>query len=206
MVICDKCSRHKLTFNRPYAPNEFIEGNPKADVWIIGLNPKEEPKSCSSEDLHTALDDETNRHPYFKDFAKVSLKLKLNSRGNVAHTDLVKCHSGTWLKSAVAKREVIKDCIPYLSQQLNEHLPRVIVCNGADVSREIRKIILPSSKLASNETQYDAEFHGRTVTVILSGFIGRLDNFAKRRLGREIEEALDKRLELPACLPSPDPL
>jgi len=34
-------------------------------------------------------------------------------------------------------------------------------------------------------------FDGGKIHVILSGFIGRLDNYAKRRLGREIDHYLD---------------
>ena len=39
--ICNRCENNSLTFKSPhYSPEEYFEGNPKAKVWIIGLNPK----------------------------------------------------------------------------------------------------------------------------------------------------------------------
>ena len=41
MSICKRCENDGLTFESEYyRPEEYFEGNPKAKVWIIGLNPK----------------------------------------------------------------------------------------------------------------------------------------------------------------------
>jgi len=192
MHVCRKCEAYELRFNRNYRPDEFIEGNPDATIWIIGLNPKDEPTSRSLDDLLIALDNELDRHSYFADFGKVSQSIRLHSEGNAAHTDLVKCACAKW--PSRGKSGIIGNCREYLEAQLQRHTPRIIVCNGSDVSREIQGIIVPAQELKDDDTQYEAELNGCAVTVILSGFLGRLDDFAKRRLGYEIEGALQKHL------------
>jgi len=39
---------------------------------------------------------------------------------------------------------------------------------------------------------YESTFEGHTFRIILSGFIGRIDDWSKRRLGLEIENAIDE--------------
>jgi hypothetical protein len=39
---------------------------------------------------------------------------------------------------------------------------------------------------------YESTFENHTFKIILSGFIGRIDDWSKRRLGLEIENAIDE--------------
>ena len=197
MRSCTKCVGGGLAFSRPYWPEEFIEGNPKSQIWIIGLNPKEEPPPFSVSELVYCLDNEAARHSYFSDFGKLSASLRLHSEGNAAHTDLVKCHSRSWLKKPAQKRQIIANCRVYLENQLKRYMPRLIICNGADVAKMMIEIVPPKKPLGPFQTQYVADFQDATVGVILSGFVGRLDGYAKARLGREIEQAMDE-LSLPS--------
>ena len=48
--------------------------------------------------------------------------------------------------------------------------------------------IITSKQIGS----YESTFHNHTFKIILSGFIGRIDDWSKRRLGLEIENAIDK--------------
>lgn len=41
-----------------------------------------------------------------------------------------------------------------------------------------------------SETAYKSNIYGTEVIVILSGFIGRIDDYSKRRLGYEIESLI----------------
>ena len=185
------------SYRRDYPPSEFIEGYRKSKVWIIGLNPKEEPTRSRSE-LAKRFDDPTKLHPYFKDFRTVSQTLYdlLGKEEGVAHTDLVRCHSPSWpppgVKSA-EERTIIENCSPYLVSQIRSLKPQLLICNGSKVSSFIKEIVKPPDN-ETGCTSYSGRFEGKTIHVILSGFVGRLDNYAKWRLGREIEHCLRRIL------------
>ncbi|MGB6037489.1 MAG: hypothetical protein WBG42_14535, partial [Cryomorphaceae bacterium] len=93
--ICTKCQTHGLSFYANHIkPHQYIEGNPNADIWIIGLNPKNEIGTVETRTLQDFKDFDPDCHPYFSDFKKVSPKLYQNWKSNnsaIAHTDLVKC-------------------------------------------------------------------------------------------------------------------
>ncbi len=196
MSNCNLCSNFGLRFQRQYQPQEFIEGDPGSRVWIVGLNPAEDPAWVDvrqQADLLTYFDDPVKIHPYFKHFRVVSDRLfdLLGQKGGVAHTDLVKCSSYSWPPenaNGADRAQIIANCVGYLKKQIETHCPEVIVCNGSEVSAEIRRLLPPPNGTPANVTNYrHALTADKCLTVILSGFIGRIDNYAKRRLGVEIE-------------------
>ena len=148
-------------------------------------------------------------HPYFNDFKKVSSKLfdMLGKEKGVAHTDIVKCVSRNFPSDKDPKQKrIIENCKPFLEKQLVEKYPKMIICNGNAVVRLISDIIKPpnlfdqlhariktGAKLISEPmTSYIGKLESREIIVILSGFIGRIDNLSKRRLGLEIEQYMSK--------------
>jgi len=203
MFNCDCCADFGLRFARLYEPHEFIEGDPRSSIWIVGLNPKEDgdwSDPRGKEGLRNYFQDPTRVSPYFKQFGVVSGRLfdLLGKEGGAAHTDLVKCSSHSWPPKNVKKADratIIRKCVAYLDMQIQTHQPRVIVCNGSEVSAEMRRLLPPPDDTPSEATRYIYKWPlGNDVTIVLSGFIGRLDNYAKRRLGAEID----------ALLPSPN--
>lgn len=198
MPICEQCSASGLRFDRGYEPYEFIEGNRDARVWIIGLNPAQDLDWIDSRNacqLLTYFDDESKVHGYFKQFKTVSELLynRLGKHQGVAHTDLIKCSSNCWPPEGVSssgRNKIIENCTKHLQRQLKDFSPEIIVCNGSEVSAEIKRLLPPSDETPANATSYRHTANGRSVVVVLSGFIGRIDNYSKRRLGREIESFL----------------
>ena len=194
--ICNRCENNSLTFKSPhYSPEEYFEGNPKAKVWIIGLNPK-----LDNKDPHTKKTKKQLReyfkynngktiHSYFKAFTKVSEQLfDMFEKDEAAHTDIVKCATNSFNVG----KAVIKNCQPYLIEQIKKYQPDLIICNGAAVCETIKSIVKPKKELNGLETSYVGSIDNYKVRVVLSGFIGRIDNYARRRLGKEIEQYLNK--------------
>jgi uracil-DNA glycosylase family 4 len=200
MFVCNKCSELGLKFNRRYKPEDFLEGKPSSKIWIIGLNPANKVDwqdiERAKSDLPEYFKNLDRVHPYFKNFKKVSPKLfdLFGQELGVAHTDLIKCSSEKWPPENCKGKKaqtVIANCKPYLLEQIKIHKPSLIICNGAPVSHEIQ-MALPMSKKIS-DTAYESKIDkNTTITVILSGFIGRIDNFSKRRLGYEIEGLMEE--------------
>lgn len=205
MFTCNKCIAHGLRYERQYAPEQFIEGDPDSRVWIVGLNPAEAKDWVDPRSLNDLLDyfSSTDVHRYFKQFRLVSERLyaMLGAKQGAAHADLVKCSSLTWPPEGVvrsARSEVVRNCAGYLQLQLERHRPKVIVCNGSEVSREVLRLLPPPQTASSVATSYIHERgDGTKIAVVLSGFIGRIDNYAKRRLGAEIDAHLDNVLGVP---------
>lgn len=77
-------------------------------------------------------------------------------------------------------------------------MPKIIICNGAPVCDIISDIVQIKTRKQRNEendklmTSDIGSFHGNEVIVIYSGFIGRIDDYAKIRLGKEIEIYMDR--------------
>lgn len=192
-----------LRFDRQYEPHEFIEGDPHSSIWIVGLNPAEDPAWVDprqKSELRNYFANPAKIHSYFKQFKVVS-KLLFNSLGKdrgVAHTDLVKCSSYSWPPdnaTGADRAKIIANCVGYLQRQIDNYGPEALICNGSEVSAEVRRLLPPPGGTPQNATHY---LHvgptGKAVTVVLSGFIGRIDNYAKRRLGLEIEALLSHAL------------
>jgi hypothetical protein len=66
----------------------------------------------------------------------------------------------------------------------------MIICNGAPVCKEIRRLFPPPQSEDHGLTSYKTSIAEREIAIVLSGFIGRIDNYAKRRLGVEIDKYL----------------
>lgn len=179
------------------------EGDPESPIWIIGINPAAASDWTDPDRTREMLKDwllakeykgnPNKERPYFKDFSKVSGPLfdKLGERNGIAHTDIVKCASKRFppeqAKGAKAN-VVVQNCRDYLLEQIRKHKPRMLICNGSPVSKYILEFIPPSPRGVRNTTSYKNCSLGYEVCVILSGFIGRIDDYAKRRLGVEIEQ------------------
>lgn len=194
MKRCDLCKDVGLEFLRPYKPVEFLEGKASSNIWIVGLNPAADvdwnDEDRTAEDLSNAFSDTATIHPYFKDFKKVSPRLfeRFGKENGVAHTDIVKCSSKRWPpETAKGKKAqmVIQNCKRYLLEQISVHKPKMIICNGAPVSHQIKEILPIDSNIT--ETAYRSNIEGQNVIDVLSGFIGRIDDWSKKRLGYEIE-------------------
>ena len=208
-ITCNKCSKFGLEFkSENITPNEYIEGNPNADIWIVGLNPKDD---IGHVELRTKKDFENfnpDCHRYFSDFKKASPKLYENwknaNSSNIAHTDLVKCFSHTFpppieqkgINKGKAHSEIIANCRAHLTEQLNKSRPKLIICNGSNVCWEMINLFPPKEGVDKKyATSYKAQVQLKTQVhefwIVLSGFIGRIDDRNKRRLGKEIEDIIE---------------
>lgn len=195
---CHTCKKHGLRFKRKYKPVEFIEGKKDSIVWIVGLNPSAEQDwvdDRTTTDLEKYFDDLNTIHGYFKDFKSVSESVfdNFGKDQGAAHTDIVKCSSKSFPPETAKGRksaDVINNCKGFLKEQIKKHKPKIIVCNGAEVSRFMLDFLPPPSTHTKAQTSYWSTIEDIKICVVLSGFIGRIDNYAKRRLGIEIEERL----------------
>lgn len=179
-------------------PPVFLEGNPNAKIWIIGLNPKLEDNIRVKQSLDF-IEYLTNQreyfyregevHPYFRDFKHVLGENWLELfQEEILHTDLVKCHSKGFDDNV---KNAIGECGQYLKRQIELFRPDFIICNGSHVcnwfasnydiphARELTKVIV-----RDNDHQF---------TIVFSGFIGRIDNYAKMRLGKEFKDLMSER-------------
>lgn len=179
-----------------YAPEDFLWGKTSSPIWIVALNPKERPgySTHTVAELERYFDTEDKTLSFFEDYGKVSPKLfELLGRDNGAiHTDIVKCFSKKFPPEGCSGKEIkeiIGNCKPYFEKQLRKWTPKLIVCNGRAVCDVVKGIIKPTEE---SETSYYGTYNGADIIVVLSGFIGRIDNYAKRRLGLEIEQYMGK--------------
>jgi len=189
MGICKDCIDYsrELYFNRRYKPEEFIWGKVNSLVWIVGLNPKYRHgyETQTKTDLERYFDTNEKNRPYYQDFNKVSPILfeMLGKDNGVAHTDIVKCFSDKFPK----RGKVIRNCTLYFERQLQGLKPKLLICNGSPVCKVVRTMIEP---LEEQDTFYRGRYDNCDITVILAGFVGRIDDYAKRRLGLEIERIM----------------
>lgn len=65
--------------------------------------------------------------------------------------------------------------------------PKIIVCNGTPVCDFFIKAFPPLRNLNESGTSYISSIENHKIAIVLSGFVGRMDNYAKERLGKEIE-------------------
>jgi hypothetical protein len=209
-VVCEKCAHLGLRFSSIHIqPHEYIEGKSNAEIWVIGLNPKGSIGGIESRNIQAFEDFKPNpkgkEHSYFHDFRKVSSKLYdnyLSTDSNVAFTDLVKCFSLSFPLKNHRKHEtnaIINNCSTHLHLQINQYKPKVIICNGSFVCKEMIRLFPPQGNteselpmLTSYKTRLILENRTHEFWIILSGFIGRIDDRNKRRLGNEIEAILEK--------------
>lgn len=193
MGNCEKC--RELTgmyFKRQYFPADYLHGKRNSKIWIIGINPYGEIGENSSNETIDKLVNFKADNSYFKDFRNVSERIynALGKDNGVAHTDLVKCFSKSFPPVNLNRddqHKILCNCREYLKNQLETYLPKIIICNGIHVVYHIKEIIPVKANFG---TYYIGAFPNEPI-VFFSGFIGRIDNFSKRRLGKEIEKELD---------------
>ena len=192
MIFCEKCKHMKMVFEASFPPEEYIYGFGDSPIWIIGLN----PKARTGETKHTQTLDELReefqikapKDSYFLDFKRVSPIVfdLLGKPGGVAHTDVVKC-----LADNFPEFEATENCSPFLKRQIVKHRPKLLICNGRASCEATKRILPPPPDFdESKNTSYTANVDGNDIVVVLSGFLARIDNYAKRRLGMEIESYL----------------
>jgi uracil-DNA glycosylase len=203
----DGCAQLKYRPSK-ISPDQWLEGHPDSPIWIIGLNPKTTENADQDMDLHLGQlregfakrvkrTDECKGVPYFQDFAKVSRKLfdALGAKGGVAHTDIVKCDSTEWPPKRISSTNIDRierTCAKYLENQIRTYKPKLLICNGSSVSTYIKALLGHADKSGEDvETHFESDKYEYPMHVILSGFIGRIDNYSKRRLGRDIEERIE---------------
>ena len=203
---CRKCEKYGLSFLRHYKPTEYAEGNPESDIWLIGLNPKGDrstkDKRTTSQLRAYFMQDAIDST--FESFIGVSERLYMRMRSagkGVCHTDLFKCYSEgsvwkvreEWVNNV---REICENCSEHLSAQIDRHSSsiKMILCNGTKVVSAVKKTLIACGFVRVNDQFTSAEYarDDLHLFVINSGFIGRIDNFAKRRLGMEIEQIAEK--------------
>jgi len=192
---CSKCKTYHLKYERKYKPSDFWAGKRDSLILIVGLNPKgglDKNSKIGIKELENYFD--RNIHHYFRKFNKVSEKLYslFGKEKGVAHTDIVKCSSSRFPPKNCKRKEaqiIINNCKGYLEKQIKKWRPKIVICNGSSVSRIMKRIINPRINYV---TSYIGNFGGSEIAVILSGFIGRIDNYAKLRLGKEIESYMER--------------
>ncbi len=193
---CKKCTSlcPEFNFHRNYSPEDYIEGNPYSKIWIVGINPKKEGKDYRTKKELRNYFSSNDVHPYFNDFKKVSKKLYelLMKKDKVAHIDIIKCSTTSFPPKGIGKnlKKVISNCLVYIKKQIEIYHPRLIICNGTPASKVVKSIIPPSYKTSDKKTSYFNSNKG--IEVILSGFIGRIDDYSKIRLGKEVDYYITK--------------
>lgn len=196
-IVCEDCVHlGGYRFERNYHPKQFLEGKRSSEIWIVGLNPAQEigfQHSKTREQLEKYYDSGETFDPYIRKFKNVSKILYegLGKEGGTATTDLVKCASKAFPGGAKGA-ELVANCSEYLKTQILEYKPRLILCNGRPVSDYVKKQFPKNKELDNTDTSYWTTVDDVVVCVVLSGFIGRIDNYARKRLGYEIEMRLDE--------------
>lgn len=198
MGTCEKCEDYskEFCFRRQYEPEEFVWGKANSLVWIVGLNPKYRPgyEKQTTAELERYFNTSEKNRSYYQDFRKVSPKLfeMLGKDNGVAHTDIVRCFSNEFPPKGCRGKEVrkiISNCTPHFEKLLQKLMPRLVICNGSPVCKVVKTIIAP---IQEKDTFYRGKYNNSDIVVVLSGFVGRIDNYAKRRLGQEIEKVMEE--------------
>jgi len=196
MHKCNLCEKQGFRFERKYRPEEYIEGYAESPVWIVGLNPAHEKDYIdekTADEVARDLIEIKLSSKYFRDFRGVSLSLfeAIGKEGGVAHTDIVKCFGRSFPKGKMGKT-ITNNCQDYLRSQIQRYKPKLIICNGSRVSDYIGGVLQNPGKMKEQETSYICSKDGYRVCVVLSGFLGRIDRHARRRLGAEIHLRMEE--------------
>jgi len=193
LSTCSKCQHlGGYKFEREYAPEDFLEGKRSSEIWIVGLNPATEVGS-NDQDLQNYFVPGEKFYSYFRDFRRVS-DLGYDGFGleaGTAHTDIVKCGSKSF-PSGKFGAELVSNCSPYLKKsspylkkQIISFKPRLLICNGRPVSNYMQQQFPASNDSSNTTTSYWSEVEGVDICIVLSGFIGRIDNWQEKDLEKK---------------------
>lgn len=192
---CDSVSAGEYQFDRLYAPVDCLLGKRSSKVWIVGLNPATEPgekDTATRDDLENYFESDKPLHSYFKNFRNVSTQIYdgFGVEGGTACTEIVKCGSKSF-PSGKAGAQLVHNCAGYLKQQITDFKPQLVICNGSPVSNYVQTEFPRNEKDSRNtKTSYWVDVDGVEICIVLTGFIGRIDNYSRRRLGVEIESRI----------------
>ncbi|MFX0066982.1 MAG: uracil-DNA glycosylase family protein [Candidatus Hermodarchaeota archaeon] len=191
---CNKCSSLNIERN----PSKgiiplFGEGDPNNPLWIVGLNPKLEEEGMIVPDNEKSFtkylkverayfNNMKTSHSYFKDFKHIfGPKWESIFKKHIFYTDLVKYGSPNFKE---IKKPAIKNCEIFLLEQIKAFTPRIIFCNGTPVVDWFKEHF--TIKDNENNTQGELFLKDNKLSLIYSGFIGRIDNYARRRIKPEL--------------------
>ena len=206
--MCNKCLQFGLQFTcQNHTPAQAILGSTGSRAWILGINPREQ-NDLTVDELESYFTAPNPVDAHFGLFKSVSQRLS-NTLGGVNGTacvDIVKCASPQWAFPSPTVAAIVAKCRPYLMHQLNTHRPGLIICNGIPACACIKICLPPPQPFPDGATHYThLDPDGHETRIVFSGQVGRLDNFAKRRLGEEIERFLDELGLPPSTSPPPTP-
>ena len=209
---CEKCKRlGVLRDERQGLVPLCFEGNPSSEFWIIGLNPKnmseEELSNYNADSFADYYQHHLDYSFEYRYFTSMQLILdRINQKTskhyvfgkNVMSTDLVKCASPNWNTTntgkklnAKEKRELIANCSEWLWKQIRHHKPRYVLCNGIQISKAVYNYFKKEKDPEFSPSSIDTAVHrfsvdNHMITIILSGFINRLDGITKLRITNDI--------------------
>jgi uracil-DNA glycosylase len=184
----------------------YGENDPSKPIWIVGLNPKLNKDGThhpveATETFQAYIDHQLTYfggdkelHPYYRRFQHIfGSNWREIIRDNVFHTDIVKCPSVTFGKK---ETKAIPICKEFLQKQITLNTPKIIFCNGRNIVNWFEDKYEGEIQLNYWRTGGELKINGQIVHLIYSGFINRIDNIAKRRIGKEVCVLIKK--ELPA--------
>lgn len=197
-IHCNNCPlKDKRTVeNYNHSPEDFIEGNPNSNIWIIGLNPgfekganklKERKKDILS--LPKSIND-----PYFSKFKRVSSGLfKEDGKAKFAHTDLVKCASQNFTSKSMGANinDIIYNCSSYLKDHISIYSPSIILAAGSHTQMELVRLFKPYTnpyEFILENTSFSFLNNKKTIQVVFSDHVGQMSYTNGNRVAREISE------------------
>lgn len=179
-----------------FNPRDGIEGDPQSPIWILGLNPKTDPKTHimrrGGPNPHTWhpiawTHHHLNQTPHFRRLKPVLGKRfnMLLQQNGIASTDVLKCGSPAWKAEEV---QAVDHCFGFFLDQLKAFQPRVLLVLSSNASRIIAS---PNhANITANATcgQWHGLYGGsKQLDVILSGYTGsQQERYARLRLANEI--------------------
>jgi uracil-DNA glycosylase len=155
------------------------------EIMLVGLNPKLEMKSRKfPKKFNKILDKhynyfDTSIHNYFTPLKSIFENSEKVFKEKLINTELVKCKTEKWTNSC---KKAICYCNKYLKKQIKIIKPKIIICNGVPVCNWFRK-----EYNLKEDTSGVINMDGKKITIIFSGFIGRIDTYSKLRIKKELK-------------------
>ena len=185
---CKRCEQFLADRSKGIRPI-FMEGNFGGKIWVVGLNPKLEREGEVLNDFDSYITKWQNsefRHPFFKKVQFIFPEGVKWGR-DVAHVDLVKCATKGINKDF---GKLVSKCGHFLKRQIRAAKPKLIIADGIPVCQWFKNQKWGEAK--QNDTSILFSFDDFETLVVLSGFIGRIDQYSKARLKQEFQRAIEE--------------